>query len=315
MQAYLRDLSQQHANSASFVICQRIIHECHEIIFGDLPSTPYSFLSLPGQIWTSRRMVRPHTQPALVGIGMVLAGAPGMPDLTQIMGPVAIEQGRVDEQGQDVRSIERHEDDGAMVRTISSNSAAESLEDDNDSVGGSPVPGEEQMTRNTTDGSMSSRPISAIPGRLSRRQTIAAQTSPALPLHLRDARKPRLSEDPFGQEDVPPPTSATAPSPFQSTPSFPSRHPYRPNSLPTADILLQKYDFASQMHLLRGHYCRSEVRQLYAISSTVSNSIHRFNSYLLWRISATSFWSSLNQPVSVPYEPNSPDLTICYLPR
>ena len=265
MQAYLRDLSGQHANSDSFVICQRIIHECHEIIFGDLPSVPYSSLNLPAQLWQSRRKVRSHVQPALVGIGMVCAGVPGLPHLAHIMGPVAIEQGRVDEHGQDVRSIERNEDDGTMVRTISTNSNADSLEDDNDSIAGSPVPGSEPPKDNSLP-----RTASAIPGRLSRRQTIAAQTSPALPLHMREGKKPRLSEDPFGQEDVstPPPTIA---SPFQSTPSFASRHPYRPSSLPTADILLQKYDFASQMHLLRGHYCRSEVRCLRITSIAISN--------------------------------------------
>ena len=288
MQAYLRDLSQQHADSASFLICQRIIHECHEIIFGDLPSAPYSSLSLPAQIGPFRRKVRPHVQPALVGIGMVWAGVPGMPDLTQIMGPVAIEQGRVDEQGQDVRSIERQGDDSAIVRTVSIHSV-DGADDDNDSVMDSPVPEMGRPSRHPSETNPSSQPVSAVPERLSRRRTIAAQTSPALPLHLRDVRKARLSEDPFGQEDVPPPTSAASPSPFQSTPSFPSRHPYRPSSLPTADLLLQKYDFASQMHLLRGHYCRSEVRRPYIISSIVSEFVSRFSSYLLWRTSATSY--------------------------
>ena len=192
---------------------------------------------------------------------MVLAGAPGMPQLTEIMGPVALEQGRVDEQGQDIRSIERGDDDKAMVRSISSASTADSggEPEDDDSVD-SPAPNVEQHTQEFTEDDPAPKIASAISKRMSRRQTVGAQTSPALPLHLREGRKPRLSEDPFGQEEFPPTRANTVATPFQSTPSFPSRHPYRPNSQPTADLLLQKYDPASQMHLLRSHYCRSEVR-------------------------------------------------------
>ncbi|KAH9946026.1 kinase-like protein [Epithele typhae] len=259
MQAYLKDLSDQNTTSASFTICQRIIHECHEILFGDLPSTPYASLGVSAYAGPSRRMVRELVQPAIIGIGMVWAGVHALPELTQIMGPVALEQGRVDEQGQDIRSIERRSEDGRMSRTISSNVAMDSGDDDNDSVIGSPVVGAPPPP-DVSDSHISQQPVSSVPGRLSRRQTIAAQTSPALPLHLRDVRKSRMSEDPFGQEDTPPPATSSAASPFQSTPSFASRHPYRPNSIPAADILLQKYDFAAQMHLLRGHYCRSEVQ-------------------------------------------------------
>ncbi|RPD80177.1 kinase-like protein [Lentinus tigrinus ALCF2SS1-7] len=265
MQAYLKDLAQPGANPASFLICQRILHECHEIIFGDLPSAPYSSLSLPALFGPSRKKVKAHVQPALVGIGMVLAGVPGMSELTQVMGPVAVEQGRVDEEGQDIKSIERSEDDGTMVRSISAGSSVDP-DDDADSVG-SPALNEEQTTKRAPEQDHPPRPLSSVSGRMSRRQTIAAQTSPALPLHLRDIRTSRLSEDPFGQEDSPPARAATIASPFQSTPSFASRHPYRPNSLPTADLLLQKYDFASQMYLLRSHYCRSEVQFILALEN------------------------------------------------
>ncbi|OSC99048.1 kinase-like protein [Trametes coccinea BRFM310] len=266
MQAYLKDLSQPRSNPASFLICQRILHECHEIIFGDLTgqsSAPYSSLSLPGQLRTLRRKVRPHVEPAIVGIGMVLAGAPGMPQLTEIMGPVAIEQGRVDDQGQDIKSIERNDEDG-IVRTVSIQSTADSAGDDEDSVD-SPEP---NVTEHTVTGNGNGTgKVSAVPSRVTRRQTIAAQTSPALPLHLRDIKRSRMSEDPFGQEDSPPVPATAAASPFQSTPSFPSRHPYRPNSLPTADLLLQKYDFPAQMHLLRSHYCSSEVQFILALEN------------------------------------------------
>ncbi|KAI0636865.1 kinase-like protein [Trametes polyzona] len=266
MQAYLKDLTQPRSNPVSFLICQRILHECHEIIFGDLPgqSTPYSSLSLPSQLRHFRRKVRPHVEPALVGIGMVLAGAPGMPQLTGIMGPVAIEQGRVDEQGEDIKSIERDDENG-IVRTVSIQSTADSLGEDEDSLD-SPDPNAEAPAKGQAEGTVV-RKLSSGPSRSSRRQTIASQTSPALPLHLRDIRRSRLSEDPFGQEDAPPVPSSANASPFQSTPSFPSRHPYRPNSLPTAELLLQKYDFAAQMHMLRSHYCSSEVQFILALEN------------------------------------------------
>lgn len=283
MQAYLRDLSQQRPDSASFLICQRILHECHEIIFGDLPSAPYSSLRPSALLSLSRKKVRSHLQPALVGIGMVWAGVPGMPSLTHIMGPVAIEQGRVDEQGQDIRSIERYGEEGAMVRSASMSSAVDNSGEDDDSVGEGESPPSERLEHSDP-----SHPSSTVTDRMPRRQTIAAQTSPALPLHLRDLRKPRMSADPFGQEDTPPERSAAGPSPFQSTPSFASRHPYRPNSLLAADLLLQKYDFASQMHLLRGHYCRSEVRSLYASPKSCVRHTNRSNSFSHSRTFATS---------------------------
>ncbi|KAI0831408.1 kinase-like protein [Trametes gibbosa] len=266
MQAYLKDLSQPRSNPVSFLICQRVLHECHGIIFGDIPghSTPYSSLSLPSQLRHFRRKVRPHLEPALVGIGMVWAGGPGMPQLTGIMGPVAIEQGRVDDQGQDIKSIERADGD-SIVRTVSIQSTAESLGEDEESVN-SPDSSSEGPSGESPRRGNASR-SSAVPARMSRRQTIAAQTSPALPLHLRDIKRSRLSEDPFGQEDAPPVPSSSAASPFQSTPSFPSRHPYRPSSMPTAELLLQKYDSGSQMHMLRSHYCSSEVQFILALEN------------------------------------------------
>ncbi|KAI0375002.1 kinase-like protein [Pilatotrama ljubarskyi] len=66
MQAYLKDLSEPRSNPVSFLICQRVLHECHEIIFGDLPgqsSVPYSSLSLPSQLRHLRRkmhLLRSH---------------------------------------------------------------------------------------------------------------------------------------------------------------------------------------------------------------------------------------------------------------
>ncbi len=128
MQAALRDLSSTRAtNPRPFMICQRILHKCHEIIFADPPepsASPYkslptsptvSAVALPsprgphypnGRDRQSRmratsnfaarlaRRVNPHMGPAVVGMGIVLAGTPGMPELAQVTGQVALSQGR-----------------------------------------------------------------------------------------------------------------------------------------------------------------------------------------------------------------------------
>lgn len=285
MQAYLKDLAMSRYDSESFHICQRVLNQCHEMIYGDLPAsgTPYTSLNLPTVPGFIRKKVKPNVQPALVGIGMVLAGAPGMPALTDIMGLVAIEQGRLDDQGEDLRSLDNP---GGIVRTTSDQSGAsnEEKDDDDDSDlenDGKLTPQaaltlqEEQMPISAARLGRQSRKD----GPRSRRQTIAVQTSPALPLHLRDPRKSRLSEDPFGQND--PPTSAMmpSPSPFQSTPTFSgSRHLRRPNSVTSADMLLQKYDVEAQKFLLRTHYCRTEVSNYNGLDGYISSSAVRSNS-------------------------------------
>ena len=250
-------------DSESFHICQRVLNQCHEMIYGDLPAsgTPYSSLNLPTLPGFIRRKVKPNLQPALVGIGMILAGAPAMPALTDIMGEVAIEQGRLDDQGGDLRSLDIPD---SIVRTKSDRSTASQDEKDDDD----PMDPEEE-SRETEQASagpsggqvpISATRLSRKGGALSRRQTIAAQTSPALPLHFRDPRKSRLSEDPFGQNDPTPSAVVPSPSPFQSTPTFSqSRHFRRGNSIVSVDLLLQKYDLEAQKFLLRTHFCRSEV--------------------------------------------------------
>lgn len=271
MQAHLKDLAVSRYGSESFHICQRVLNLCQEMIYGDLPAsgTPYSSLNLPTLPGFIRKKVKPNVQPALVGIGMVLAGVPSMPALTDIMGPVAIEQGRLDDQGEDLRSLDNPD---GIVRTHSdrSQSTNEGKEEDEEDEVSDPEETKDGGQDNATPGG-GLAPVSAARlggksgkgGPRSRRQTIAAQTSPALPLHLRDPRKPRLSEDPFGQNDHPLP-SAGLPSPFQSTPTFSaSRHIRRGGSLTSADALLQKYDMEAQKFLLRTHFCRSEVGVLF----------------------------------------------------
>ncbi|PCH38077.1 hypothetical protein WOLCODRAFT_142388 [Wolfiporia cocos MD-104 SS10] len=261
MQAYLKDLAPPHNNPQSFLICQRVLHECHELIFGDIPpqsTAPYSSIQLPTRLGPIRRKIRPHVQPVLVGIGMVWAGVPGMPQLREIMGEVAVEQGRIDGEGQEIKSLERADDDIARGVHVDQSEEQPDEKDDLD----------DSDNDNATDTAagidvaapnLASRQLS----KASRRQTIAAQTSPALPMHLRGVRRYRLSEDPFGQQDAS--TTMTVATPFQSTPAFSvARHRSKTASIHAAD-LIQKYDFPSQIHLIRSHFCRSEIKFLLAL--------------------------------------------------
>ncbi|KAJ9095191.1 hypothetical protein QFC19_007646 [Naganishia cerealis] len=163
MQTALKDLiAQRQSNPVAFQICQRVLHRCHEIIFGDPPepsASPYRSLpasprgsyinvgrtiagtlarsgkrsGLPASASTptstqlepdnaasssssstvvprpanplrrlsnnlrekrNKRRINPHIPPALVGMGVILAGTPGMPALEEIVGQVALMQGR-----------------------------------------------------------------------------------------------------------------------------------------------------------------------------------------------------------------------------
>lgn len=292
MQAALQDLALTRHDTQSFVICQRVLHKCHEIIFGDLPppaTVPYASLNLPFQSRFVRKKVRTHAEPALVGMSMILAGAPGMPRLTEIMGEVAIEQGRVQEEGQEPQRLAIQDDD--VVRGVATSPIAETPDDDDNDTDESaiydPSAGSQgsQPSQRTPDLDAFGNPISKKA--LLRRETVgAARTSPALPLHLRAIRKPRLSDDPLGQNDPPSPPIHSA-SPYQSSPSIssPSRQSYHTNSASGADLLLQKYDLAAQNHLLRSQYCRSEVSHSSTLSNRISYHMHRCNFYLLWKIS------------------------------
>ncbi|KAJ7285818.1 kinase-like protein [Mycena rebaudengoi] len=232
MQAALRDLSASTNRSQSFIICQRVLHKCHEIIFADLPPpapTPYVSLNLA---------VKPHFEPAVIGISMVLAGAPAMPQLTDIMGEVAVEQGRVEEEGAAFKSVETADEP----------------------VASGPFRGQVSSPELVLPNGMSSTRMQP-----SRRTVLAAQTAPALPLHFHGVPRSRQSEDPLGQLD------GENVTPYQSTPSISSaRLPPRTASLNVADVLLANYDVPAQVHLLRSQYCRSEVQFLLTLEN-ISN--------------------------------------------
>ncbi|KAH9484268.1 Phosphatidylinositol 4-kinase pik1 [Psilocybe cubensis] len=255
MQANLNDLS-SHRDSPSFVICQRVLQKCHEIVFGDqlLPSTsPYSGFILPA--YTRRRKIKHHAQPVFVGLGVLLAGAPAMPQLAEITGQVAIEQGRAEEEGEGLRGpeIDEHAPLNSSMRGFPNDDTYES--ESPPSLDDEPSPPPAKLVRSNSDLGKSS-----ISGR---RRNPAAQTLPALPLHLQTIRKSRQSLDPLGQLD-----SDNTIMPFQSSPSLASaRTPLRSATINRADLLLSKYDVQCQTHLLRGHYYSSEVQFLLSLEN------------------------------------------------
>ncbi|KAG8939595.1 Phosphatidylinositol 4-kinase pik1alpha (PI4-kinase)(PtdIns-4-kinase), partial [Tulasnella sp. 408] len=106
-QASLHDLLPAQRTSPSFAICHRVLNRCQDIIFGDPPpttlSTPYkspAIIGRPGsRFW--KKKVKSHLGPAIAGIGCVLAGAPGMPAMTSVVGRWAVDQGRIVAEGVD----------------------------------------------------------------------------------------------------------------------------------------------------------------------------------------------------------------------
>ncbi|CAK5277685.1 unnamed protein product [Mycena citricolor] len=260
MQASLKDLSATSNRTQSFIVCQRVLHKCHEVIFADLPPpapAPYAALSLPFQSRFFRRKVKTHFEPVVIGMSMILAGVPGMPRLTEIMGQVAIEQGRVEEEGAQYKSVEAQDDEVTSYSSPSTARLSLDDDDDDDNVG---------MSQSTPALIIQNGPASTRISSFGHRTIEAAQTAPALPLHFRDIRRSRLSEDPLGQLDNEPIST-----PYQSTPSIHSARPLpRSGSTNLGDILLGDYDIPSQTHLLRSHFCRSEVQFLLTLEN-ISN--------------------------------------------
>ena len=256
MQASLKDFSSTNHTPESFLICQRTLHMCHELIFGDIPlptTSAYPGLSSPSLPRFLRKKVKPHLHPALIGMSMVLASSPGLPSLTKAMGEVAIEQGRIDSQGSDVKSLERYGDDLAQGRAASI--YQRSAEDDEIDSPSGDVEDAGKSDRSAVSSEGTNVEKGAAGTRRQREATRAARTSPSLSLPRKEDRLPRFSDDPLGQLDP-----GLSPTVTRSVPSLPSiKQTHRSSSLNAPEILLNKYDFRSQIHLLRSHFCRSEV--------------------------------------------------------
>ncbi|PPR08069.1 hypothetical protein CVT24_010530 [Panaeolus cyanescens] len=263
MQAAIQDLSMQRG-SPSFIICQRVLQKCHEIIFGDQllqSSSPYSSPNLPAS--KRRQKIKHHAEPVFVGLGILLAGVPAMPKLTEVMGEVALEQGRAEDPDGNRRPDFLSDD--APVGITSSHT----FTDDDTDLLESPDTADTDFTPHARHINDPIRPEDPAihsegvkPGLLARRRTFGAQTLPALPLHLQNIRKHRMSDDPLGQQDAEAPVA-----PCQSSPSFVSARTPRTAMTNPVDALLEKYTPQAQCQLLRGHYLLSEVQFLLSLEN------------------------------------------------
>ncbi|KAG8954614.1 Phosphatidylinositol 4-kinase pik1alpha (PI4-kinase)(PtdIns-4-kinase) [Tulasnella sp. 424] len=265
-QASLHDLSPAQRTSPSFAICHRVLNRCQDIIFGDPPpttlSTPYKSPAVLGRpssrFW--KKKVKPHLGPAIAGIGCVLAGAPGMPAMTSVVGRWAVDQGRIVAEGVDTAVMDGVEEldsvspiaKSAEPSTPTDALISQAFDDSDDAEADSappsasldvPRPVAELLKAAELDGSVR-----------------AAQTTPELQLF---GPKPKSSRtmDPFGQLDYVSSSSSTPSVPIRSTPA-------RSSSTPAP--ILSKYDPLYQKQLLRSHYNRSEVNFIQGLES-ISN--------------------------------------------
>jgi phosphatidylinositol 4-kinase len=183
----------------------------------------------------------------------MLASSPGLPALSRVMGEVAVEQGRLDLQGEDVKSLERYEDDLVRGRAVSPYDRPPMEDDEVDS---SPEDAKDEEVPERSPAPFEGVNFeSGIAGGQQREVNRAVCTSPDLSLLRKKERPPRFSDDPLGQLDP-----ITPPAVTQSVPSLSSiKQTHQPNSSNTSELLVNRYDIGSQIHLLRCHFCRSEV--------------------------------------------------------
>lgn len=228
MQAFLHDLALTRRDTPSFLVCQRVLQTCHDIIFGELPPpAPYaSPCSTPSRSRFLRKKVGPRLAPTLVGMGCVLAGA--VPQLAESTGKVAIEQGRWGEDGPRTSVQDDDAPPGVQV-LVGLAAAAEDSEEEEEEAAATPA-GHDRGKRSIGP----------------------AQTTPAL------LARHQATMDPLGQLDEP--SSYAVSTPVLSSLSSSTTTRRHPNHVLSADFLLQKYDLHSQSLLLRSHYMRGEVR-------------------------------------------------------
>lgn len=290
MQSALRDLAPtRKTNPGPFLICQRILSRCHEIIFGD-PSDPSTspYRSLPASASSTPRTkksrqpkslrVNPHAVPALVGMGVMMA-SPGMRGLADLAGGWAVRQGRRPMDDDEGRSrVEIDQAGGSDGRQLESSQSGRTGGEEEGDEDLSPGATEQLESSASRRGSDLHPPASApMPARMVR----ASTTTPNLysPPTAPRTSSPNLSRsttpqpkgtDPFSQLAGTSPSSLSHPGtpsrhqPFHSVPEFsqtngrlvPTDRP------PPPETLLSAYSMDAQRQLLRSHYCRSEIRFL-----------------------------------------------------
>ncbi|KAH8117567.1 kinase-like domain-containing protein, partial [Phellopilus nigrolimitatus] len=273
MQAHLRDLALSSKDSKSFVVCQRILHRCHEIIFEDSPGLvtgPYSTIKVRSRKFTRRNRVKHHLEPALVGIGCVLVGAPGLPPLAEIVGNVAIEQGRGELIETAIRSLEPQSDESPVPSSsvhLPEDPGEEDLDGDEQlyEISQTGERGQENLMSKEVEGGNDHLLFKALPPSQEMRE--AAQTTPAFSTLSSGVPRSEAADDPFGQLDVPP----SSIPPFKSSPAISgSKRTRSSGSSNLIDNIMREYDIPTQRHLLQGHYCRAEIQFILTLEN-ISN--------------------------------------------
>ncbi|KAG8961256.1 Phosphatidylinositol 4-kinase pik1alpha (PI4-kinase)(PtdIns-4-kinase) [Tulasnella sp. 419] len=277
MQASLQDLATTRRNTPSFMICQRVLNRCQDIVFGDPPpttlSTPYSSPALIGRpssrFW--KKKVKPHLGPALAGMASVLATT-GMPTLTSMTGKWAIDQGRA-ELSYEVQRPGLVNVEVEVTSPISKSIALPQKEvedkdppENTESGDDEPSPQAPELVAPVPKSPFTKGMSLDLPSHIPASTKVApgaAQTSPMLPLPG-SIRKSSRTTDPFGQLDH----SHAQTLPSSSSPSISLRTPLR--SMSTPEPILNKYDMQYQSSLLRSHYCKSEMNFLQGLES-ISN--------------------------------------------
>jgi hypothetical protein len=299
MQAALHDLTPtRQTNPRPFLICQRILHKCHELIFGDPPEpsrSPYRSLphspppstagilasGMKGSLLRKvsnvestpvkpKERVREHVRPALVGIGVMLASAPGITGLVDLAGDWAVTQGRrpIEEEGEGRARAEVDKSGGADItagrNAVKSASASRGNEESDESDEDKPKPKSTPMARPPSSrrlqqlSALSPSPSTApahrsafhLPHPASTAPNLASPppmaSSPQLPNHLPSpalSLGPTKGDDPFSQRlptehgsSTPPLTRTHTPpkqthQPFYSVPEFTTGNQYHNSAI------------------------------------------------------------------------------------
>lgn len=288
MQSALRDLTPTRTtNPGPFLICQRILSRCHEIIFGDTPepsTSPYRSLgSSSTSTMKSRKSrqpkslrVNPHAAPALIGMGVMMA-SPGMSGLADLAGGWAVRQGRRPLDDDEGRSrVEVDKAGGSDGRNLKAESGLSPVNngagmgDEGDDSGEEDRYGTSMAGTGTpSTGGLLNTPQLSGPSATS--PNFYSPSSASGPNISRSTTPQPKGADPFSQLPPSTPTDAGRSStntprhqPFHSVPEF-SHNNGRllpSDRSPAPESLLASYSLDAQRQLLRSHYCRSEIRFL-----------------------------------------------------
>jgi phosphatidylinositol 4-kinase B len=254
-QAFLNDLALRR-DTQSFGICSRVLQAVTHIIFSD-PSTQRRRGSDTLMPIIPKRKVKAHVEPALVGLGTILASCPGLPILAQIVGEAAIEQGRYSDPRVFTTGPTRSEEaaipasvskEDTPPRSDTASDASENeltdaelseAEQDVEAYGRALI-----AARDAAVQSGLTPPIEPPPSPSLQRRNVVSSTE----------QSKRLRKPPSHRR-----TTGSRPHSHSSSPSL--------SHAPSIDTMSTRHSAAFQSRLLRSHYLHSEVQFLQTLSA------------------------------------------------